>query len=618
MKPLIRRLLLLGTLVLLLSPWLSQVLAQGTAFTYQGRLNDGGQPANGIYDLQFSLYDTAGGGTGGTGPIIAGPLTNSATDISNGLFTVVLDFGNGVFTGLPRWLQIGVRTNGSSAFTELMPRTLVTAAPYAITASQLSGTVSLAQLPANVALLNANQTFSGSNLFGGAVSMNNPANTLVGSHIGDGSGLTNLSGTAIASNSISGAQLAAGAAAANLNASGQSGVPSGGLVLSSGVNYASLLAAGYVKLGAIPLGEVWQRVGTGGTAPAQNDFTEGVWSGSEMLIYGPGNYSGRYNPQSDIWTKVGTDVPPGNVYNASVVWSGSEMIVWGGFIYGYYFNTGGRYNPATGNWTAVTTSNAPSARAHHTAVWTGTKMIVWGGVASNSIALNDGGIYDPSSDSWAPMSQLGAPPSARYDHTAVWTGSQMIVWGGRDNGLGGLNTGGVFDLATRLWTTMTTLSAPATRASHSAVWTGSEMIIWGGYGGDVISIGISKYFSGARYNPSANTWTNISTANASSGTYQHTALWTGSAMFVWGGAYTNRTINLTNYVFYTNSGALYSPATDKWTPISSIGAPTVRGGPAAVWTGNQVILWGGYDGTNYLADTFSYTPASTFYLYQRP
>ncbi len=120
--------------------------AQGTAFTYQGRLNDGGRPATGIYDLRFVIYDS----TNQPGNAIAGPLTNSATAVINGLFAVKLDFGTGVFTGNPCFLDISVRTNGSTnAFTILSPRQPLTPTPYAIfanTASNVSGSLSAAQL----------------------------------------------------------------------------------------------------------------------------------------------------------------------------------------------------------------------------------------------------------------------------------------------------------------------------------------------------------------------------------------------------------------------------------------------------------------------------------------
>src|SRR5438067_5969025 len=73
---------------------LSTLFAQGTAFTYQGRLNDGGSPASGIYDLRFTIYDL-----GSAGSVVGGPLTNAATSVSNGLFSVALDFGSSPFTG---------------------------------------------------------------------------------------------------------------------------------------------------------------------------------------------------------------------------------------------------------------------------------------------------------------------------------------------------------------------------------------------------------------------------------------------------------------------------------------------------------------------------------------
>ena len=93
----------------------TQILrAQGTAFTYQGRLNAAGAPANGSYDLAFTLFNVGSGGSA-----VAGPLTNSAAAVSNGLFTVTLDFGSGVFDGTARWLEIAVRTNGASGFVTL-------------------------------------------------------------------------------------------------------------------------------------------------------------------------------------------------------------------------------------------------------------------------------------------------------------------------------------------------------------------------------------------------------------------------------------------------------------------------------------------------------------------
>ena len=131
----------------------SSAFAQGTAFTYQGQLTDGGRPANGSYNLTFTLFDT-----NLTGSPIAGPLTNSAVGITSGWFTVSLDFGSN-FPGANRWLELGVQTNGGGAvgFATLRPRQYLTPTPYAITAANLVGSLSASQL---TGLLTTNQAGS--------------------------------------------------------------------------------------------------------------------------------------------------------------------------------------------------------------------------------------------------------------------------------------------------------------------------------------------------------------------------------------------------------------------------------------------------------------------------
>ncbi|RME12849.1 MAG: hypothetical protein D6816_00510, partial [Bacteroidetes bacterium] len=99
----------------------------GTSFTYQGRLTDGGSPANGTYDFQFDLYDAATGGSP-----VGSTSTQSDITVTDGLFTVTLDFGS-VFDGTALWLKISVRPGSSTgAYTALTPRQALTAAPYAL------------------------------------------------------------------------------------------------------------------------------------------------------------------------------------------------------------------------------------------------------------------------------------------------------------------------------------------------------------------------------------------------------------------------------------------------------------------------------------------------------
>ena len=99
----LKRLIPIPMLLALAVP-VQPALAQGTAFTYQGRLNDNSTPVNGNFDLTFALFDTNSGGGA-----VAGPVTNLATLVSNGLFTTTIDFGPSVFTGASNWLQLAVR-----------------------------------------------------------------------------------------------------------------------------------------------------------------------------------------------------------------------------------------------------------------------------------------------------------------------------------------------------------------------------------------------------------------------------------------------------------------------------------------------------------------------------
>ena len=158
------------------------------------------------------------------------------------------------------------------------------------------------------------------------------------------------------------------------------------------------------------------------------------------------------------------------------------MIIWGGGVY-VDSNTGGRYDPVTDSW--VATCIATEARSGHTAVWTGDEMVVWGGFSGGN-HVNTGGRYNPSRNSWIPTSLTGAP-DGRIAHAAVWTGREMIVWGGfnfQHNEF--FNTGGRYDPSTDGWTPTSVVDAPSSREISQAVWTGTEMIVWGGYDGNFL------------------------------------------------------------------------------------------------------------------------------------
>jgi len=298
----------------------------------------------------------------------------------------------------------------------------------------------------------------------------------------------------------------------------------------------------------------------------------------------------------DTWTPTSTTNAPAGRYEHTAVWTGSEMIVWGGFN-GSFLNTGGRYNPGTGSWTATSTTSAPAGRDRYTAVWTGSEMIVWGGF--NGSYLNTGGRYNPGTDSWTATSITSAP-AGRYEHTAVWTGSEMIVWGGLyyDGSYHYLNTGGRYNPSTDSWTATSTTSAPAGRYEHTAVWTGSGMIVWGGFNGSYLN-------TGGRYNPGTDSWTATSTTSAPAGRYEHTAVWTGSQMIVWGGLYYDGM-----FFHYFDTGGRYNPSTDSWTATSTTSAPAGRNYHTAVWTGSKMIVWGGFGSAGVLNTGGRYNPGT--------
>jgi hypothetical protein len=174
------------TVLLALLAGSRMAVAQGTAFTYQGQLIDGGLPANGDYDLVFTLFATSSGGSP-----LGGPLTNSATAVSNGLFTSTLDFGAN-FPGAARWLEVGVQKSGGGVYATLSPRQALTPTPYAIyaagaNAAGLSGTIAAASL--------ANGSITSAKLTAGTITSNQlAAGTVSAANLGPDVGLWSVNG----------------------------------------------------------------------------------------------------------------------------------------------------------------------------------------------------------------------------------------------------------------------------------------------------------------------------------------------------------------------------------------------------------------------------------------
>ena len=232
-----------------------------------------------------------------------------------------------------------------------------------------------------------------------------------------------------------------------------------------------------------------------------------------------------------------------------------------------------------GTWTPISNVGI-GARDKHTALWTGAEMLVFGGQGGSTMAAGSHGRYDPVQDQWRDLSTTDAPIS-RWSHTATWSGAEMIVWGGRDWNWE-YNSGGRYDPVSDSWATVTSVNAPSARYHHSAVWTGTELIVWGGRRTG------QEFGDGARYDPATDTWTAISSINAPSPRNQHKAVWDGSHMIVWGGQDGTGGSQL-------KDGAMYDPATDVWLalPVQNAPDPSKSGflPSAVVATGTDMFVW---------------------------
>ncbi|MCR4318469.1 MAG: hypothetical protein NUW37_19170 [Planctomycetes bacterium] len=224
-----------------------------------------------------------------------------------------------------------------------------------------------------------------------------------------------------------------------------------------------------------------------------------------------------------------------------------------------------------GTWRRLSSNDAPASRGAQAIVWSGDSLIVWGGMSrhrrrgpNGTDALGDGAIYLPQRDHWNRMSTKFAP-SPRYLSSKVWTGLEMIVWGGmiKPGHVAELKADGArYNLSRNEWTTMSAENAPSPRSAFASTWTGSKMIVWGGMGADGKSLGDGKL-----YDPKTDTWENMSSENAPEARIACSfGFWSGSKFIVFGGS----TSEGENSGLAT--GGIYDPETDSWQSMAEEGA----------------------------------------------
>jgi hypothetical protein len=354
-----------------------------------------------------------------------------------------------------------------------------------------------------------------------------------------------------------------------------------------------------------------------------------VWTGTEMIV--SGGSRGEYKPlprdgaayrlADDSWRLIRPQ-PKAGASGWHAVWDGERMLA---FWYlpsaagmGPWIHAVAAYDPLTDRWTMHPREGSSwfSAMA---AVWTGEELIVLGVDDSSPVGVVQGMAYDPTEDAWRDIAPL--PESARFGYSAVWTGSEVLVWGGQETGPGPLNEGGwAYSPSTDGWRRLAS-SPLSPRTGHAAVWTGSEMIV---YGGTTTTDSNREFDAGsilgdaAAYDPATDTWRMLPPPPIDP-RIPVVAVFAGGSAIFWGGATCPGPQG--DYPFCAwvtaGDGVAFDVSSDSWIVIapSPLGA---REQPAAVVSGDVVIIWGGLgstpDGTVGLKDGGIYDPAANAWL----
>lgn len=301
------------------------------------------------------------------------------------------------------------------------------------------------------------------------------------------------------------------------------------------------------------------------------------------------------------WANGSTTGAPSARSGHSGVWTGQEWILWGGTLgrdlngADIHANTGGRYQPDADAWTTVSTVSPPTARTRHAAVWSGSEMIIWGGYGTVGY-LADGGRFSVANNQWSAVAP--SPLAARDGQGGVWTGNRMLIWGGTTS-KGRSEDGALYNPSDNTWTVLPVSGAPAARANATVLWTGDRLLVWGGDGAaGYRADGAQLLFTGGAV--PASSWQALNPVGAPAARTGHTAVWTGTQMLIWGGE---------NGQGKLADGAAYDPLLNAWTSISTGLAPVGRKWHTAIWTGTEMVVYGGATATGATSTGGAYNPA---------
>ena len=262
-----------------------------------------------------------------------------------------------------------------------------------------------------------------------------------------------------------------------------------------------------------------------------------VWTGKEMLVWGQGVRE-AYNPRARRWRRLpGSKLLKGHDGFGLVAWTGSELIGWGGGCCGDAFRNGVAYRPGTNTWRALAPSPLAGSQSPIGA-WTGHELVVLvGGLDPDGkpwpAPLARAAAYDPRTNTWRRIPPL---PEPRDGAKAVWDGQEVLVVGGAAPALTGRRPsparfGFAYNPVTNRWRR---LPPAAGRTGAAAVWTGKRLLVWGGRANPGGSASAVLPVRGLAYDPGRNSWSALPRAPLS-GRVGPAAVWTGRALIVWGG-----------------------------------------------------------------------------------
>lgn len=387
-------------------------------------------------------------------------------------------------------------------------------------------------------------------------------------------------------------------------------LPGGLTVVSASASDVSLLRQGLVSFGRIDAPS-WSS-GSTLNAPGGRHAHGAAWTGSALMVWGglngttPLNTGGVYDVGNDVWTTLPTLNAPEARRGHALAWTGSHLVVWGGQG-NTFLATGGRYSTTSQTWSPTSVVGAPAARTDHAFAWTTARLFVWGGRNEEGL-MSDGALYDPGANAWQAIPSTGSP-SARRGATATWCGDRVIVFGGQADS-GEVNTGAVLPFAggstPGTWQSTAVSGAPVARQGHTAIWTGSRLLVWGGKWGGV------PLNSGAAYDPATATWTPLSTTSAPTARSGHAAVWTGREMVVFGGEDTAEPLATGGR--YDPATDTWQPLSLEGDPLAR------RAHTGAWTGAELVVFGGQGAGTSptSMASVQRLIPEGAWYLYRRP